>query len=34
MDHMKAMEILKGMVEAGQLDRKIVNDIDFVFSGL
>ena len=34
MDHMKAMEILKGMVEAEQLDQKIVNDIDFVFSDL
>ncbi|MBC2721759.1 HD domain-containing phosphohydrolase [Desulfosporosinus sp.] len=31
MDHQKAMEILVDMVDAGQLDQKIVDDINLVF---
>ena len=34
MDHHQAMEVLKSMVEVGQLDRSIVDDINFVFSNL
>ena len=34
MDHNKVMEILNGMVKAGQLDHIIVDDINSVFSNL
>jgi len=34
MDHNKAMEILKSMVEVGQLDHNIVDDINSVFLNL
>lgn len=34
MDHLQAMEVLKSMVEVGQLDRSIVDDINSVFSHL
>jgi len=34
MDHNKAMEILKSMAEAGQLDHIIVDDINSVFSNI
>ena len=34
MDHNKAMEILKSMAEAGQLDHIIVDDINSVFLNL
>lgn len=31
MDHIKAMGILRSMVEVGQMDKRIVDDIDLVF---
>ena len=34
MDHLQAMEVLKSMVEVGQLDRSVVDDINSVFSNL